>query len=80
MARVSRFLSIALVLLFLSSAVMASGGPARHPAPKTSASLVSRLWAGLSRLVGLTSTAPGSRPPVLPTGDNGSTMDPNGGK
>lgn len=81
MARVSRFLSVALVLLVLTSpALLASGGRAPHPAPTSMVSLASRLWVGLSRLVGLSSTTPDGRRPVLPTGDNGSTMDPDGKK
>ena len=77
MARRSRFFSLVLVTLFLASP-LAAISRAPHPAPKATTSFA-RLWAGISRLVGLASTTP-TRPPVLPTGDNGSTMDPNGGK
>ena len=77
MLRRSRFFSLVLVLLFLASPLFAVSRTA-HPAPKAEVSFA-RLWAGLSRLVGLASTTP-ARPPVLPAGDNGSTMDPNGGK
>jgi hypothetical protein len=74
----SRALCLVLVSLVLTSpALLAEGshqGP-RQQASKTEASaLLSRAWQGLvsfMRELGL---------PVAPASDNGSTMDPNGGK
>lgn len=77
MARRSRFFSLVLVTLFLASPLAAVSRTA-HPAPRAEVSFA-RLWAGISRLVGLASTTP-THPPVLPAGDNGSTMDPDGKK
>jgi hypothetical protein len=84
MARLPLSRAVCLVLLLLlsvSSALLAAGDRPGQKAPKPAAAgVLSQAWARMARLFGALGSEmdPDGRYPVLATGDNGSTMDPNG--